>query len=340
MKLYANCFRDEEIRQFINTYSSNIETNPYIHGDESFVIDFWELADFFSSLFSIYDTDSNGEPLFELIQADWDIFDIKKNGIEIILQAIINELSHPFENSNIRVKHISEIEDCLSYWALLKIELKSQKRFFSDIGSIIDYGWDTLFDVNSIIDKDIPLYRARIHNNMSDARPHNISNMGCPPTRLMTEGRANPIGIPFLYLAKEIETTFYEVRATFLDYISVGTFYVKDDRTLKITDFTKRLSPFNNATDIVSFAKGKLLRDLISIDLSKPLHRFDSHLEYIPTQFICEFIRYFCNSDGIQFISSLKRDGVNFVLFDENNVECKFVKLHQIESLTIISKAL
>lgn len=162
--------------------------------------------------------------------------------------------------------------------------------------------------------------------------------MGCPPTQLMAEGRANPIGIPFLYLAKEIETTFYEVRATFLDYISVGRFYVKDDRTLKITDFTKRLSPFNNATDIVSFAKGKLLRDLISIDLSKPLLRFDSHLEYIPTQFICEFIRYFCDSDGIQFVSSLKKDGVNFVLFDENNVECKSVELHQIESLMITSR--
>lgn len=171
MNLYANCFKDEEIRQFINTYSASREDNPYIHGDDSIFIDFIELADFFSSLLSLYDVDTGGEPLSDLIQNDWNLFNINKNGIEILLQEIINELSHPLAKSNMTVKHVSEIEECLNYWTLLKVRLKSQKRFFSDLGSIIDYGWDTLFDVNSIIDKETPLYRARIHNNMSESRP-------------------------------------------------------------------------------------------------------------------------------------------------------------------------
>lgn len=341
MKIYADCFEDEEIKQFINTTSTESETNPYMHGKTSRFIDFSELADFFSSFLSVYEEDTiNGKPLFKLLQEDWTLFNVGISGssLEILLQEILVELSYPFASSNLKVGYTTEISDCINYWDLLKSELKSKKRFLSDLNSIIDYGWDTFFDVNSLIDKHIPLYRARIHHNINETKPHDVAKMGCPPMPMMSEGRANPMGIPYLYLCKEIETTFYEVRSTFLDYISVGTFRVKDGITLNITDFTKHLSPFNNSSDIVSFTKGKLLRDTISRDLSKPLHRFDSHLEYIPTQFICEFIRYFCGSDGVQFTSSLKSNGVNFVLFDESNVECESVSLHQIKSLDILSE--
>jgi hypothetical protein len=161
--------------------------------------------------------------------------------------------------------------------------------------------------------------------------------MGCPKTA-DSEGRANPKGIPYLYLCKDIETTFYETRASYLDYISIGIFKASKSNILKIVDFTKHLSPFNNATDIISFSKGKILRDIISKDLSKPLHRFDSELEYIPTQFICEFIRYFYDVDGIQFFSSLRKGGVNVVLFNEDKVVCSTVELHQISDVDINSQ--
>ncbi len=53
----------------------------------------------------------------------------------------------------------------------------------------------------------------------------------------------------------------------------------------------------------------------ISIDLSKPMRRYDNEIEYIPTQFICEFIKVFTGASGIKFSSSLHPSGNNFVIF-------------------------
>lgn len=78
--------------------------------------------------------------------------------------------------------------------------------------------------------------------------------------------------------------------------------------------------------------------DAISWDLSRPLRRYDSELEYIPTQFICEYIRFFTKADGIQFFSSLEKDGVNIVLFNQENIRCIEVELHQITEVKIKSK--
>lgn len=58
----------------------------------------------------------------------------------------------------------------------------------------------------------------------------------------------------------------------------------------------------------------------------------------IPTQFICEYIRFFTKADGIQFYSSLEMNGVNVVLFNQENIECIDVEVHQIEEVKINSR--
>jgi hypothetical protein len=162
--------------------------------------------------------------------------------------------------------------------------------------------------------------------------------MGSPPDKSTSAGRANPQGIPYLYLSKSLETTLYEIRATFLDNISIGVFRVIDDTYLKLVDFTSRQSPFNSMGNILNFTKGRLIRNAISRELSKPLRRYDSELEYIPTQFICEFIRYITGADGLQFYSSLDETGVNIVLFNQEKINCIDVELHQINKVEIKSK--
>lgn len=78
--------------------------------------------------------------------------------------------------------------------------------------------------------------------------------------------------------------------------------------------------------------------DAISRDLSRPLPRYDSELEYIPTQFICEYIRFKIEADGIQFNSSLEKGGVNIVLFNRENIECIDVEVHQIDEVKMKSR--
>ena len=64
--------------------------------------------------------------------------------------------------------------------------------------------------------------------------------MGCPPIEKATAGRANPLGIPYLYLCHDAETTLYEVRAVYLDKVSVGKFVINSN--LDIVDFSSDIN--------------------------------------------------------------------------------------------------
>lgn len=229
-----------------------------------------------------------------------------------------------------------DIENNVNYWQKLKDELKWKRRYLTDINEIFELGWGVFFNDSFKMDASSVLYRARI-NSESQTTPYPPDDMKSPLKKNANAGRANPQGIPFLYLSKDIATTLFETRATFLDYISVGHFKIADDCELNIVDFTTKQSTFNHIDDMQMFVTSQLLRKEISEDLSKPLRRYDSELEYIPTQFICEFIRYISKADGIQFKSSLRRDGLNIVLFNQENISCTKVELYQISSIDIKS---
>jgi hypothetical protein len=81
----------------------------------------------------------------------------------------------------------------------------------------------------------------------------------------------------------------------------------------------------------------KKILDAISRDLSKPLLRYDSELEYVPTQMICEYCKTM-GADGISFESSLYESGKNYVLFNPSDAECIGVDEHVITKIDIIGK--
>ena len=70
------------------------------------------------------------------------------------------------------------------------------------------------------------------------------------------------------------------------------------------------------------------------------MRRYDSELDYIPTQFICEFIKVFTNVQGIRFRSSLHNIGNNLVIFNQDFMECREVKKVQVSKVLIDSKEL
>ncbi len=140
-----------------------------------------------------------------------------------------------------------------------------------------------------------------------------------------------------MYLSKSIKTTLYETRATYLDELTIGEFKIKNTESIILVDFTALPSAFSydSSSNINDYTKSILLKKLISSDLSKPLRRYDSELEYIPTQFICEYIRYITGADGILFASSLHKEGKNIVLFEQKKVECFSVKRVSIKEFDI-----
>ncbi|MCD7936059.1 MAG: RES domain-containing protein, partial [Tannerellaceae bacterium] len=319
------------IRQFINSTSKEKGFCDYCK-EESFLINIEELLDFFIEFLSIFRGDEYGIPLIDHIQNDWNLFKSREIGKKLLCD-IIQQKNVSDDWPENKTAYTYVIDECVRYWDNLKQSLKYQRRFLTNAERLDEYGWNSLFYINATINPNINLYRARIHFD-GKMEPFKNHEMGSPPQEKATAGRANPSGIPYLYLSKSPETTIYETRSSYLDLLSIALF-VSHPPGLNIVDFTSHPSPLNYMGNMIELAKSKFLKEAISKDLSKPMRRFDSELEYIPTQFICEFIRYSTGADGIQFNSSLHKGGVNIVLFDPNMVKCVKVELHQITDVSI-----
>ncbi len=156
--------------------------------------------------------------------------------------------------------------------------------------------------------------------------------MGAPPARKASAGRANPEGISCLYLADSLDTTLHETRASVYDYISVGKFKLLQDIEVVNLAAIDKVSPFQEI-DISLLAINQPHLKKIGNEISKPLRRHDSILDYLPTQYISDYIKSE-GFAGIEYKSTMCKDGVNFAIFDEALLECIEIEEYDIESLS------
>ena len=328
MLICSNCFNDVELQIAVSNESSGFGTCEAC-GQEASVVDIDIFADFFKELLHLFQPAREGVDIVSLLQKDWDIFVDDEIG-KIIIAHFLSIDNYGYD-LNEKVGYVDAIKNDISTWDKIKREVREEKRFFANLSY---FDGNNMIEANTTIPQDTILYRARVIP--SDRTYLTKNDMGCPPRGKATAGRANPLGIPYLYLCKNEETTYYEVRALYLDKLAIGSF--KTTRDLNILDFTSALSlyyAYNNSTISLSevIAKQKILQ-LISSDLSKPLRRYDSELEYVPTQLICEYCKI-NGIDGICFNSSLHNGGVNVVLFDSSSAECIKVKSREIREVHI-----
>lgn len=110
-------------------------------------------------------------------------------------------------------------------------EIRFENRYFLSevpakfVDGLINYAKKSKVHVFPVGEK---FFRARIHEfNMSKAKYDN-EKMGPPPKHKATQGRLNPVGIPYLYLANDVDTAVSEVRPwigcdlTVAEYSQVG----------------------------------------------------------------------------------------------------------------------
>lgn len=134
------------------------------------------------------------------------------------------------------------------------------------------------------------------------------SNSDAPPCDYAKEGRANPKGISYLYTAQDIKTAILEMRPQMQKMYNIATVeLIKDAR---IFDFTYSPTEIQDGEYSIVAVLHR-----ISEEFSKP--NFGDSLEYVPTQFICEFIKQL-GYDGIKFKSAVSNTGTNILLFDVN----------------------
>ena len=332
MLVCLKCFSDTELIGFIQSFGKLANCDVCASTGVS-TLDLAELLDFFQELLNNFQKTQKGTPLKSKIQENWSFFSSHKNASKI-LNEVAQSINSEITNANDLVEYTEEIKTNYSYWDELKEKLKWQRRFLPDLEIIQDLGWDGFFNTQFELESKEELFRARVHHE-SGMEAYSPEDMMCPEPKLTRGGRANPSGIPFLYLSDNQETVLYEVRASYLDELSIGEFHLKKEHEkVKIVDFTEDTLLFQPGR-VNETIKSRLLRDKINGELSKPMRRYDTDIEYIPTQFICEFIKVFTGASGIRFSSSLHPVGNNVVMFDQAKMECTKVVLKKINKLDL-----
>lgn len=178
-------------------------------------------------------------------------------------------------------------------------------------------------------------YRCRL----GDENGFKTNEMSAPPADKTTNGRANSKGIRCLYLADGIETTIHETRASEYDYVTIGTFKLKEDIIVVDLKRINKICPFIEALDLKEYALNKDALNKIDLELGKTLRRTDSFLDYIPTQYIADFIRSIEHNGvneyaGIEYTSVMYQDGYNLAIFDPDLFDCIETQTYKINSVT------
>ena len=343
MKCCVRCFKDILLRKTIEEFGT-IGDCDFCSSRNVKVYDISsqnEIADKIIDLIQTYDTSSckEAKPLKVALHDDWSVF---SGGTEAI-QTLVFALCAPYPemasisdkiSANVIIPQAYDEEYINDYgvvkgqsWQQFSDEIKYGNRFHNNL-----FNGDALSSFLSVDVKDIKptdkLFRARIASDISGFK---IKGMGAPPKELRRQGRANPEGIGILYLASDEQTALNEVRANVYDYVTIGTFRAKKKLRIVNLSAISELSPFSFA-ELASFYINREVFREMAAEIAKPQRRSDSPLEYLPTQFIAEFVKA-QEYDGVAYDSTLNNDGHNLAIFDENNFRCVSVKTIEVTSV-------
>lgn len=177
-------------------------------------------------------------------------------------------------------------------------------------------------------------YRGRI----SSSAGLGTDVMGAPPHEKASAGRANAPGISCLYLASDVDTTIHEVRAGAFDFISVGKFELLEDIIVVDLKSIDKISPFLEDLDYLEHAINKEHLNKINAEMGKALRRSDSPLDYVPTQYISDFIKGIEHDGqaeyaGIEYNSTMFPEGFNLAIFYPDLFKCVDVRTYRIKKL-------
>jgi hypothetical protein len=321
-----NCFWDTEIRNYIITNSGRIGNCDFCQSTNTEIIDPFELNDSFQPIVSVYQRCINiealpDEPLHlhQKIAVDWpNLFRIQDtNHIKSLLASILHEYEEcDIFNEIVELKYSAD-DNQEAYWDKFVNEIKYNNRFFIANAVNLDLLKTLFVGLKKPYRRGKIFYRARISSNTG----FSVDQMGKPPYDKSTAGRANPKGISCLYVSSDLTTTLYETRASLYDYLSIGEFRLLENINILNLRDTNKVSPFLLEDSVGEFLRNKKYILRLESELAKPIRRQDSELDYLPTQYLCEFIKSI-GFDGVEYKSSLNPDGFNLAIFNDQLFEC------------------
>ena len=316
MTCCSKCFGDRGLRNnIIPSRSTGIGKCSYCESDGVQVLNPEALSDYFEVLISAYKRDPEGKLLIQWFRADWGMFDhprMDDRRADDLLAEILNDTEIVREKF---APAYSAETNRLAQWETLREELMWRNRFFPEANIDLARLEELLFEL-IIREGEVPRswHRARMQTG---ELPFAIEEMGPPPRKSSSHGRANPAGIPYLYLASTPETAISEIRPHTGELACVAGFSTPED--LKLVDLRnprKMVSPFllADGDEICRMRNDLPFLERLGFELPRPVMPQSAAIDYTPSQYLCEFIKH-RKFDGVLYRSSVS-EGINLALFD------------------------
>jgi hypothetical protein len=327
------CFDDRGLRRdIIPSLSAAVGRCDFCGSVDVSLVEPAVLTDVFELLVSVYEPDSAGKTLVEWMKEDWKLFSHPAMDIahaKELLAEILDDgdiVRKPFSPS------ATYKSEALARWETLRDELMYRNRYFLDEALDTDRLRELLGHLPA---DEMPVrwYRARI---LTADAAYQINEMGAPPKRLASHGRANPPGIPYLYLGSLPDTAAAEIRPHTGEVACVADFTLNGPlNAVDLRDPRRLVSPFLLAD---AGAIGQLRADIAFLEqlgeeLTHPVLPRGAAIDYIPSQYLCEFIKK-SGFDGVVYRSSVS-DGINLALFDPAKATGGTIELYNISRVSV-----
>jgi len=327
------CFGDRGLRKnIIPSLNPTQGTCDFCGSTNVDLVEPEQLTDVFEMLISIYEPDSHGMPLVSWMKEDWCLFTHPSMDIahaKELLAEILDDGDIVRKNFSPSATYKSE---GLVRWETLRDELMYKNRYFLDEALDIDRLRE-LLDHLPADDMPETWYRARI---LTSDIPYPANEMGAPPKHLANHGRANPIGIPYLYLGSLPVTAIAEVRPHTGEVACVADFSIATHLTaVDLRNPRKIVSPFvlGDASAIGQLRADIPFLERLGLELTRPVLPRSAGIDYLPSQYLCEFIKK-SGYDGVVYRSSVS-NGINLALFDPAKAVVGETSLYNISRVSV-----
>jgi RES domain len=289
------------------------------------------LATSFESLANVYEPSADGKTLIEWMKEDWQLFPDEKLDVAHAKE-LLGEI---FDDGDIVRKPFipspSYSSEGLIHWETLRDEMMFKNRWFLE-QEIDKDRMRGLLDL--LVEDNVPKqwYRSRIQTGDN---PFNIEEMNAPPKHLASHGRANPAGIPYLYLGSLPETAVAEIRPHTGEVACIADFAIPEIRVVDLRHPRRFVSPFmlQDAEQIGLLRADLPFLERLGDELTRPVLPQRAAIDYIPSQYLCEFIKTL-GFDGVLYRSSVS-DGINLALFDPAKAEGGKVSVYNVTKVSV-----
>lgn len=326
------CFGDQELRKRTFPFLGAEQGNCSFCGARDVpLIEPQALAPYLEPIVNVYEPNPSGKQLAEWLKADWQLFSHPAMDVAHTKDLLAEILDDGELVRKMFVPSPSYTSEGLVQWETLRDEMKHSNRWFLKVSLDLDRLEQLL---SYLIASDLPQiwFRARI---CAGDEAYEIGNMGAPPKRTASHGRANPAGIPYLYLGSKPETAASEIRPHTGELASVGKFTIPEIKAVDLRNPRKRVSPFilQDPGQIGQLRADLPFLERLAEELTRPVLPSGAAIDYIPSQYLCEFIKS-CGFDGVVYRSSVS-DGANLALFDPDKAKGSTVSLFRVTKVSV-----